>query len=33
MDIVMPGKTNGIAAAKVIHNELDVPVDLHYLVC
>ncbi|MCX6683898.1 MAG: response regulator [Methanoregula sp.] len=26
MDIVMPGKTNGIAAAKVIHKELDIPV-------
>jgi len=26
MDIVMPGKTNGIAAAKVIHEELGIPV-------
>jgi two-component system, response regulator PdtaR len=26
MDIVMPGKTNGIAAAKVIHKELGIPV-------
>ena len=26
MDIVMPGKTNGIAAAKVINKELDIPV-------
>ena len=26
MDIVMPGKTNGIAAAKVIHEEMDIPV-------
>jgi len=26
MDIVMPGKTNGIAAAKVIHDELSIPV-------
>ena len=26
MDIVMPGKTNGIAAAKVIHEDLGIPV-------
>ena len=26
MDIVMPGKTNGIAAAKAIYKELDIPV-------
>jgi CheY-like chemotaxis protein/DNA-binding PadR family transcriptional regulator len=26
MDIVMPGKINGIAAAKVIHKELDIPI-------
>ena len=26
MDIVMPGKINGIAAAKVVHEELDIPV-------
>jgi DNA-binding NarL/FixJ family response regulator/DNA-binding PadR family transcriptional regulator len=26
MDIVMPGKTNGIAAAKAIHEDLDIPV-------
>ena len=26
MDIVMPGTINGIAAAKVIHEELDIPV-------